>query len=100
MNKETFVLRDFIDTLRQWRISFSLDENYRVQLTGGNSKAREHFSKVIKKYPLIESLLILKLAENDEDLRIFIEERAAVLEFNYGGSGNLLNAIQVSIITG
>lgn len=97
--KEIFVLRDFIDTLKRWRISFSLDENYRIQLIGGNSKAREHFSNVIKEYPLIEALLILKLAENDADLFFAIEERAAVLEFDYGGNGNLLNAVLVAYIT-
>ena len=94
LKKEIFDFRKFLSELKRWRISYYYDdEEKRIYLSGGNTKAREHFSKVIKKYPLVEALLILKLAENDSYLFECIEERAAIREIDAGLDGNLLSAI-------
>lgn len=94
LKKEIFDFRKFLDELKRWRISFFYDDDIkRIYLSGGNTKAREHFTKVIKKYPIVEALLILKLAETDSDLLCAIEERAAIREFDGGLDGNLINAI-------
>lgn len=93
LKKEIFDFRKFLNELKRWHVSFYYDDDTkRIYLSGGNTKAREHFTKIIKKYPLVEALLILKLAENDPDLFYSIEERAGIREAD-GLDGSLFSAI-------
>lgn len=70
-------MSEFMKELNRWQITPTV-ENYRVVLSGGDKRARKHYSDMLENNLDFEIKLILELSENDFDLRYDIEERAAI----------------------
>ena len=69
-------IRELMRELRRYFIRCEV-EDYRVELSGGERHAREHYEDLIASED-IEARLILELSYKDAELRYDIEERASI----------------------
>lgn len=77
----------FLRELRDWKITPEYNFG-RIQLTGGDNTAREHYQNVIDENPL----LILEIAKGNKEILQAVEERAAIREAD-GLPGDLESAV-------
>lgn len=70
-------VKEFCAELKRWRIRASVFWG-RLELTGGDDKAREYFSDMFTSRPKMEAHIIQELSKNDPYLAYAIEERAAM----------------------
>ena len=70
-------LGEIFKELNRWQIHYEVDE-WRITLTGGDSKARWHYEQMLSKDRNLQSQIILYAANKDSNLRELIEERAAI----------------------
>lgn len=84
-------MNSLIKELLSWQITPVY--NYgRVQLTGGDNTAREHYSRILAENPELEIQLILDMARHDKKILELIEERAAI-RWTEGLPGDLESAV-------
>ena len=84
--------RDFQEELTKWGIQKEIRE-WRLKLTGGDKKVREHYERVLKSDSDLEATMILLLSNEDAVLRELLEERAAI-RWADGLPGDLLSAVK------
>ena len=70
-------MTDFQNELAKYGIDVKYDSG-RLELVGGDDKAREHYIAVLKASPEFEGTLIWKLAQTNADIMDSIEERRAI----------------------
>lgn len=80
------------DELKRWHIKAYL-HNGRLILYDGDNAARNHYKTLLLENPEVEIKLILELIKSDEDMRQFVEERAAIREAD-GLPGDLESAVR------
>lgn len=73
----TVKMTDFQNELVKYGIGVKY-ESGRLELTGGDEEAREHYTAVLQASPEFEGALIWKLAQTDADIMDSIEERRAI----------------------
>ena len=83
-------VKDYQNELKRWCIHYE-ESDKRINLFGGDNKARRHYEEVLKDNPELEAQLVLIASNKDSDLRFELEERAAI-RYAEGLSGDLLSA--------
>lgn len=83
-------VKDFQNELKRWCIHYE-ESDKRINLFGGDNKARRHYENVLKDNPELEAQLVLIASNKDSELRFELEERAAI-RYAEGLSGDLLSA--------
>lgn len=83
-------VKDFQNELKRWCIHYE-ESDKRINLFGGDNKARRHYENVLRANPELEAQLVLIASNKDSDLRYELEERAAI-RYAEGLSGDLLSA--------
>ena len=83
-------VKDFQNELKRWCIHYE-ESGKRINLFGGDNKARRHYENVLRANPELEAQLVLIASNKDSDLRYELEERAAI-RYAEGLSGDLLSA--------
>ncbi len=83
-------IRELLLELKKYAITLSVS-NFRVFLSGGNFKAKEHYENMIDADEDIQAMLILEYSKTDPNIRYDIEERASI-RWAEGGEYNLLAA--------
>jgi hypothetical protein len=87
--------RDFQEELKKWGIQKEL-QDWRLKLTGGNKKVREHYERVLKSDSDLEATMILLLSNEDAVLREQLDERAAIRCAD-GLPGDLLSSVKANM---
>ena len=83
-------VKEFQNELKRWCIHYE-ECGKRINLFGGDNKARRHYENVLKDNPELEAQLVLIASNKDSDLRFELEERAAI-RYAEGLSGDLFSA--------
>ena len=83
-------VKDYQNELKRWCKHYE-ESDKRINLFGGDNKARRHYEEVLKDNPELEAQLVLIASNKDSDLRFELEERAAI-RYAEGLSGDLLSA--------
>lgn len=81
--------------LKKWQIWHRV-KDMRIELYGGDKKARAHYESVLAENPMIEALLILGCANHDKTLRESIYERSCI-RWADGLPGDMLSAVMCNI---
>lgn len=87
-------MTSFLRELKDWKITPEYNFG-RIQLSGGDNTAREHYQKVLEENPELEIELIFDLARSNKDVLFAIEERAAIREAD-GLPGDIKSAVLCS----
>lgn len=88
-------LNEYSIELKKWQIRYRV-KDMRIELYGGDKKARAHYELVLASNPEIEALLILSCANRDKTLRERIYERSCI-RWSDGLPGDMLSAVMCNI---
>lgn len=81
--------------LKKWQIRYRV-KDMRIELYGGDKKARAHYESVLADNPEVEAILILNCANRDSNLRERIYERSCI-RWADGLPGDMLSAVMCNI---
>ena len=86
---------DFIAEAARYGIEIK-HKSGRIELEGGDEKAREHYTALLRNNPEFEGALIWEVAQTDADLMDWIEERRAI-NWVSSGDDSIHSAILLSL---
>lgn len=81
--------------LKKWQVRYRV-KDMRIELYGGDKKARAHYESVLADNPKVEAMLILNCANRDKNLRELINERMCI-RWADGLPGDMLSAVMCNI---
>ena len=87
--------KEFLEEIARWDIKAKYEWG-RIVLREGNDEARAYYSEMLKKSPEFEGALIWELAQTDENIMDWIEERRAIIWVECGDD-SVRTAIMCSI---
>ena len=85
----------FLEQCKKWHLKpvYYAGE---VHVEGGDITARDHFNTLLQNTDA-QVAALLELYNVNEELRVDVDERAAINEIDYGGSGDIETAIRINL---
>lgn len=83
-------VKDYQEELKSWRIKYRAND-LRVELYGGDRKARKHYESILRSNRELEARLLMILTNTNAELKYALEERAA-MRYAEGLTGDMYSA--------
>ena len=85
----------FLEQCKKWQLKPVYSGGH-VHVEGGDVTAREHFNTILQDTDA-QVAALLELYPINEELRVDVDERAAIHEIDYGSSGDIETAIRINL---